>query len=46
MEVSVAGYQTKTTLSRLNALPGVSVVKKKGQLYLNGEPWDGDWGSV
>ena len=44
--ICTQGYITKTTLSRLNALKGVSVFKKKGELYLNGELWDGKWKSV
>lgn len=30
----------------LNALPGVRVWTSKGQLYLNGEPWDGKWTTI
>lgn len=41
--ICTCGWDTKTTLSRLNALVGVSVFKKKGKLYLNGELWDGEW---
>ena len=39
--VSTRGWNTKTTLERLNGLPGVRVNIKKGVLFLNGEPWDG-----
>lgn len=28
-------------IARLNALKGVKIKKKKGQLFLNGQPWDG-----
>ena len=41
--ITTAGYSTMTTKERLNALPGVSVHTAKGQLHLNGAPWDGDW---
>lgn len=41
--VSTAGWNTVTTRERLNGLPGVSVCMKRGQLYLNGEKWDGGW---
>lgn len=44
--ITTAGYSTMTTKERLNALPGVSVHTAKGQLHLNGEPWDGDWMEV
>ncbi len=46
LKICTQGWDTKTTLSRLNALKGVSVFKKKGILYLNGEIWDGEWKSV
>lgn len=39
--VRTAGWDTPTTKERLNSLPGVSVYTSKGQLYLNGEKWDG-----
>ena len=39
--ITTAGYDTVTTRSRLNALPGVELRVRKGQLYLNGELWDG-----
>lgn len=38
--VSLAGYPTKTTCSRLNALPGVCVNVRKGVPYLNGREID------
>ena len=42
MFVSLGGYHyTRTTQERLNALPGVSVRKAKGEVYLNGLKWDG-----
>ena len=36
-----AGWFSKTTKERLNALPGISIVQKKGVWYLNGQKWDG-----
>ena len=39
--VSTCGWNTPTTRERLNGLPGVKVNMVKGQLYLNGEEWDG-----
>lgn len=44
--ITDAGYPTATTKERLNALPGVRVHTRKGQLYLNGSPWSGDWTRV
>jgi hypothetical protein len=44
--VSTAGWSTPTTKERLNALNGVSVNTKKGQLYLNGKVWDGSFTNV
>ena len=39
--VSTSGYPTQTTKSRLNAIHGIEVKTVKGQLMLNGVPWDG-----
>ena len=41
--VTDAGHPTSTTKERLNALPDVRVHTQRGQLYLNGKKWDGDW---
>jgi len=41
--INHAGWPTVTTKSRLNALPGVDIVQRRGVWYLNGEEWDGDW---
>lgn len=43
LKITNAGWQTKTTMERLNALPGVRIQQKKGVWYLNGEIWDGSW---
>ena len=40
--IDTCGYMTNTTKERLNGLPGVSIVQRKGVWYLNGEPWDGN----
>lgn len=42
-EITTAGWNTLTTRSRLNGIPGVSVCTQAGQLYLNGVAWSGDW---
>lgn len=41
LEVSTAGWNTNTTRNRLNALPGVHVTSRNGELKLNGQLWDG-----
>jgi hypothetical protein len=46
LKITTAGYNTRTTRERLNGLPGVSVVSKQGQMYLNGEEWDGSWQTI
>lgn len=46
IEVTTAGWNTPTTLERLNGIPGVRVNVRQGQLYLNDRPWDGSWAEV
>jgi hypothetical protein len=46
LKITTCGWNTVTTKDRLNGLSGVSVYTKKHQLYLNDEPWDGDWITV
>ena len=41
--ISTCGFNTQTTFSRLNAIEGVSVCKRKGKVILNGSEWDGQW---
>ena len=41
MTISTCGWNTVTTRERLNGLPGVHVIQRNWQLYLNGEAWDG-----
>lgn len=41
--ISDAGWPTNTTKERLNGLPNVRIVQKKGQWYLNGHAWNGGW---
>ncbi len=40
------GWQSRTTKERLNGLPGITVHQHKGQWYLNGEEWAGEWARV
>jgi len=42
LEITTCGYDTRTTLERLNGLINVHAFIKKGQLYLNGSKWDGE----
>lgn len=39
--ITTGGWNTVTTRERLNYFANVNV--RKGQLYVNGKPWDGDW---
>lgn len=39
--ITNAGWQSKTTKERLNALKSVSIYQKNWQWYLNGRLWDG-----
>ena len=43
LEICDGNWQTATTKERLNAIPGVSVVQKNFQWYLNGAAWNGSW---
>lgn len=40
--IANCGYKTKTTKDRLNSLPNVHIVQKKGEWYLNGQKWNGN----
>jgi hypothetical protein len=42
VSITACGWLSNTTKERLNAIPGVSIQQKKGQWYLNGQPWDGN----
>lgn len=46
IEISNAGWFSNTTKERLNGIPGVSIVQRKGVWYLNGKEWDGSWVKV
>jgi len=41
--ITMAGWCTNTTKERLKGISPVNICTKNGQLYLNGEPWDGEW---
>ena len=41
LSITDAGWQSKTTKERLNAIPDVSIHQKNFVWYLNGEEWDG-----
>ena len=41
--IRTAGWNTRTTVERLNGLPGVRVTLRRGELTLNGQEWDSDW---
>jgi hypothetical protein len=40
--ITDAGWNTVTTRDRLKGI-GANVYTSKGQLYLNGKPWNGEW---
>lgn len=40
--ISTCGYNTRTTIDRLNSLKNVHVTFAKKQLKLNGHPWSGE----
>lgn len=46
--ITSAGWETATTKERLNGIPGVHVMQKAGQWYLNGEKWENsrEWTKV
>jgi len=44
--ITNAGWNSKTTKERLNGLTGVSIQQREGNLYLNGNFWQGEWTSV
>jgi hypothetical protein len=41
LSITNAGWVSKTTKERLNALPNVNIRQKNYEIYLNGEKWDG-----
>ena len=43
MYIQTGGWNTSTTKERLNGFMCVRVCTHKHQLYLNGQPWDGEW---
>jgi hypothetical protein len=46
IQITNAGWMSNTTKERLNGIPGVSICQKKGQWFLNGNVWDGEWITV
>lgn len=46
INITNAGWFTTTTKERLNGLPNVHIVQKKGVWYLNGVEWSGAWVTV
>ena len=43
LKITNAGWKSNTTKERLNGLPNVSIQQIKGQWYLNGQKWNGEW---
>jgi hypothetical protein len=46
LKVCHCGWETATTKSRLNCLPGVRVSQNDFQWYLNGQPFTRGWHEV
>ena len=42
LSITNCGYKTATTKERLNAIPKVNIVQRKGEWYLNDVEWDGE----
>lgn len=43
IKITSAGWSSNTTKERLNGIPGVSIIQRKGVWYLNGNLWHGEW---
>lgn len=41
LSITNAGWESRTTKERLNAISGVNIHQKNRVWYLNGEEWDG-----
>jgi hypothetical protein len=41
--ITNAGWNSVTTKERLNGIYGVYITQKKGEWFLNGHRWDGEW---
>jgi hypothetical protein len=41
ISITDAGWQSRTTMERLNAIPGVRIHQNNWEWYLNGNKWDG-----
>jgi hypothetical protein len=46
IKITDAGWDSNTTKERLNGLRGVHIQQKKGEWYLNGEKWNGNWKEI
>lgn len=44
--ITNAGWFSKTTKERLNGLTGVNIRQERGEWYLNGVRWTGEWINV
>jgi hypothetical protein len=41
--ITNAGWPSPTTKERLNGIPDVSIVQRRGTWFLNGREWNGGW---
>lgn len=46
IQITNAGWKSKTTKERLNALPNVRIQQKQKEWYLNGIKWDGEFTTI
>ena len=44
--ITNAGWRSNTTKERLNGLPNVRIQQAKGDWFLNGQPWNGQWTKI
>ena len=44
--ITNAGWKSNTTKERLNGLPNVRIYQSRGEWYLNGIEWNGEWVEV
>ena len=42
LSIQNCGYQTNVTKELLNGIPGVDIIQRNFEWYLNGEKWNGE----
>lgn len=46
LTITNCGWKTAATKERLNGIDGVSISQRKGEWYLNGKLWDGNFVNI